>query len=432
MSSDRALRTNGPASGARFGARRLASSDLWLSGDFLKLWTATGVSLVGSSFALLAVPLLAVLTLDASPRQVGILSALELMPYLVLGLFAGAWVDRLPRRPIMVTAHVGRALVLGTIPLAALAGVLTMPFLFVASFAFGVLTLFFDVAHQAYVPTLVTSARLVAANSRMQASRAAAEIAGPGLAGVVVQALTAPLAVAVNAAAFLGAAVCTASIHGDEDAPDGGRRLLVQEVRDGLAVVFGSPLLRSIAASAATLYFFVASIAALVVVYATRDLGLSPAEIGAAYSVGSAGTLAGAVANGPFAARAGPGRTMAVSAVVAGLSPLPLALATHNSAFALLILSQLLLGFGATVFGITQVSLRQALTEQRLQGRVNGTLRFLGVGSQALGALLAGFLGQLVGLRLTIALAAVGGPVAFLFIRFSPVHGLERMPDGRS
>ena len=263
--------------------RGLPAADLWRDRDFVRFWAGESVSLVGSQITALALPFMAVLVLGASPAQMGLLGALGFLPFLVVTLPAGAWIDRHRRRPTLIVANLARAALIATIPLAALFGVLRMELLYVIAFAVGVLTVAFDVAYLAYVPSLVSRERLTTANGRLLASASAAEMGGPGLAGLLISLVGAPLALAVDAASYVVSAVSLIGISREEPAPPPeapGRRDLVAEIREGLRVTFGSPLLRAVAAEAATYNGLYQMIEVLILLYFTRQLGLNPATIG--------------------------------------------------------------------------------------------------------------------------------------------------------
>jgi hypothetical protein len=225
---------------------------LSLGTDFVRFWLATTAALFGSSFGLVVIPLVAGLTLRASAGQVALLGFLELAPYLIFGLFVGAWVDRVPKRTLMITSHVLRAATLAVIPAAYSLGILSVGLLYVTSFVFGFLTMLFEVAHQSYLPIVVGDADLLEANGRMQFSRSSAELSGPGAAGAAVQVLAAPLALVANALAFLGAAALIFSMRRrEEPAPRPG--LLMRDVREGLVFVFHDRVLRAVAGSLSAL-----------------------------------------------------------------------------------------------------------------------------------------------------------------------------------
>jgi MFS family permease len=402
---------------------------LWRHRDFLKLWTGQTVSVFGSQFTHLAVPLIAAMVLKASPAQMGVLSAVVTAPFLLIGLFAGVWVDRWRRRPVLISGDVGRALVLSAIPIAYLAGALSMPLLYAVGFLTGVLTVFFDVAYQAYLPSLVDRAQLVEGNSKLEASRSTAQIAGPGLAGVVVQIISAPLAIVFDALSFLISGVFIGLIRRSEPSHGTTRAPMLGEIREGLAVVFGNPMLRAIAGCTGTANFFASAAGALYILFVTRELGMKPAAIGAVFSLGSVGALAGVLLAGSLARRLGIGRVVVAAPLISGLGFVPVVLATPALAVPLLTLGALVSSFGYPIYNISQVSLRQALTPHRLQGRMNATMRFLVWGTMPLGALAGGALGQVLGLRPTIAIAAAGATLAFVWVWRSPVRALRQIPE---
>ncbi len=396
----------------------------------MKLWTAQTISVFGDQFTGLAIPLIAALTLRATPGQMGILTAVERAPFLLIGLFAGVWVDRLPRRPILIIGDLGRAAVLLSIPLAAVLSGLSMPDLYTVGVLVGVLTVFFDVAYQAYLPALVDRRHLVEGNSKLETTRSLANLAGPSIAGVVIQVLSAPLAIVLDALSFVASGGLISMIRQREPHQERlVRSPMMAEVREGLSVVFGSRFLRSIAGCTGTSNFFDSALFTLYILFATRELGLGPAQIGLIFSLGNVSGLLGALAAGRLGARLGVGRTIVGSALLTGLGAVPIALATPDTAVATLVLAGLLLSFGVPVYNINQVSLRQAITPHRLQGRMNATMRFLVWGTMPLGGLLGGALGEALGLRAAIAVSAAGGLLAFLWVAFSPVRGLQAIPE---
>ena len=409
---------------------RISPASLWRHRDFLKLWVGETISLFGSQFTFLALPLIAALTLQASPAEMGILTAVETAPFLLIGLFAGVWVDRRRKRPLLIAGDLGRALLLGTIPLAAFAGVLSINQLYVVGFLVGICTVFFDVAYQSYLPALVNREQLVEGNSKLEVSRSVAQLSGPGIAGVVIQLLTAPLAIILDVLSFLISGLFLGLIRREEPAPTRAAHPSVfADIREGLAVVFGNPYLRAIAGSTGTSNFFGNAIGALFILFATQDLKLSPAAIGIAAGLGNVGGLVGALLAGRLAARFGLGRVIIGSMFLAGLSGLLFAVATPASALPLIVFSGFCAGMGGTIYNINQISLRQAIIAQRLQGRMNATMRFLVWGTMPLGGLAGGLLGELMGLRSAIALAAAGGTLAFLWVLASPVRTLSQIPE---
>ncbi len=402
---------------------------LWEHADFLKLWTAQTISVFGDHFTELAIPLIAVLSLGATPGQMGILTAATRAPFLLIGLFAGVWVDRLPRRPVLITGDLGRAVVLLSIPLAAALGSLSMLHLYAVGVLVGILTVFFDVAYQAYLPALVHRGQLVEGNSKLEATRSLAGLAGPSIAGVVIQLVSAPLAIVLDAISFVASGGVISLIRRRESSAERlVRGPVLVEVREGLSVVLGNPLLRSIAGCTGTSNFFSSALFALFILFATRELKLGPAQIGVIFSMGGVTGLIGSLTAGWVAKRLGVGRTIVGASLLTGLATVPVAAASAGTAW-LLILSTMLGSVASPIYNINQVSLRQAITPHRLQGRMNATMRFLVWGTMPLGGLLGGVLGASLGLRAAIAVAAAGGLLAFLWVALSPVRTLRAIPD---
>jgi MFS family permease len=407
---------------------------LWRHPDFMKLWTAETISQLGTQVTLLALPLTAILILKASPFQVGLLGTMEFLPFILVGLPAGVWVDRLRRRPILIAGDLGRALALGSIPLAYELGVLHIVQLYVVAFVTGVLTVFFDVSYQSYLPSLVDRDRIVDGNAKLEVSRSGAQLAGPGLAGALIQILKAPVAILADAISFLGSALFVFLIRKkespvDRNGPDGSRRSMRTEIAQGLRYVWRHPLLRPIAFCTATSNLFGFIGQAVLLIFVVRELGLSAGAVGLAFSIGNIGFLLGAFLSGRAARRIGVGRTIVGSAVLFGLAFLPVPLATRGSIFPILVIAMLFGGFGNVLYNVNQVSLRQSITADRMQGRMNATMRFMVWGTIPIGSLIGGVLGGSIGLRPTLWVAAIGTLLAFIPPLLSPVRSLERIPE---
>ncbi len=412
--------------GIRFGG-------LWRHPEFVRLWTGQTISQFGTQVSQLAIPLTAALVLNASPAEMGLLGAVEFAPFLLLSLFAGVWVDRMYRRPILVVADCGRTLLLGSIPVAAMLGVLRIEQLYIVSLLAGVLTVFFDVAYQSYLPVLVTREHLVEGNSKLEVSRSVAQIAGPGIAGGLVQLVTAPIAVAVDAFSYIASVISLLLIHTVEPAPArqaGEAGSIWAELREGLGVVLGNPLLRSIAGCTATSNLFGNGIQAIFVLYVTRELGLQPAVIGLIFAVAGPGALLGSLLAGAAARRLGLGTTILASIAIGELSNLLIPFAAGPTAVitAVLMVVSFLSGVSNPIYNINQVSLRQVITPDRLQGRMNASMRFIVWGTIPLGALLGGTLGQILGLWPTLVAMALCGLLAPMWVIFSPVRQLRAQP----
>lgn len=408
-------------------------SALWRDSDFLKLWGGQAVSVLGSQITFLALPLTAVLMLGASPLQMGILTAAQTSPSLLVGLFAGAWVDRLRRRPVLIATDLGRGFLLGTVPLLAVLDVLRMEHLYAVGFLAGVLGIFFDAAYKSFLPSLVGPEHLVEANSKLEVSRSAAEIGGPGLAGGLVQLASAPAAILVDALSFVWSALLLALVRKRERAPEPSerRRSMPGEIGEGLRFVFGEPLLRPVALGMGTLSFCNSVFEAAWLLYLTRGLGIGPGLLGVIFATGSVGFLAGALVAGRVTSRLGVGPAVVATPVVIGFADLltPLAGLLPLAAVPLLIAGQFTFGIGRTVGAINTVSLRQAITPERLWGRMNASMDFTVYGLTPLGALAGGALAQGIGLQPTLALAAAGEMLAFFWLFSSPMRRLRSIPE---
>lgn len=392
--------------------------------DFRRLWLGESVSAVGSQITLLALPLLAVLVLDASPLDLGLLTAAGLAPWVLFALFVGVWIDRLRHlRPLLIATDLGRAALIASIPLVALFGAVRLPQLYVVAFLAGTLTLVFNVAYVSYLPTLIERDRLVDANGKLQASQAAAQIAGPSLAGLLVQVLTAPIALVFDAASFVVSAVCLAVIrHPEAERTPTTDGSLWKDLRTGLGFVVHDPLQRASAGAAATLNFFGLGQLAIVVLFATRYLALDPGAIGLAFALGSIGALAGAIAASSVAARYGTARAIRASMLVfpVGLALVPLAAFAGPGlpAAAVLAASELVSGVAVSIFDVTLSGLRQAETPHALMGRASGAMSFITQSAKPLGALFAGLLAQAIGVEPTLWITALGGLLVLPWVVF--------------
>lgn len=397
--------------------------------DFLKLWSAETFSAFGVQFSGLAIPWIAALTLKASPFEIGILGALSTVPFLVFGLFVGVWADRSRRRPIMIMSDIGRALALATIPLSALLFDPDLILLYAVSFTVGTLTVFDDVSSYAYLPSLIDSDQLVEANSRIETSRASAQVAGPSLAGILIQIVTAPVTVIVDAVGYFGSAGFLSWIRKEESQVKRMEKTsVVQDVREGLAIVFNNRYLWSIAGSTGTSNFFSSAIGALFILFATQELALNSAELGLVFTLGSVGALIGALLANRVGKRLGVGRTIVASIFVGGMSWIAVYFASPSLGVPLLVLATFLGSVGSIIYNVNQVSFRQAIVPVEKQGRLNATMRFLVWGTIPVGSIVGGVLGGILGLRTAIGIAAVGGTLAFLWVLLSPVRRITEIP----
>jgi MFS family permease len=405
---------------------------LWRNADFLRLWSAQTVSQFGSQVTNLALPLAAILVLGASTFEVAAVGVVEFLPFVLFTLPAGVWVDRLRRRPILVAADWGRAAALVSIPLAYLAGALTLGQLYAVGFVSGVLTVFFDVAYQSYLPSLVEREQIGEGNSKLEISRSGAQVAGPGVAGVLVGAFGASYAIAVDAASFVGSALFMMAIRRVEELPAAlgdSRRRMRAEIAEGLRYVFRHPLMRPLMLFVATSNFFTTLISSILLVFAVRVLHLSAATIGLIFSLASLGTLVGALSATRIAGRFGIGSTLIGSAALGGLAFVLIPLASGSLAIPFLVVAQLLFGFCALVCNIVGISLLQAITPDRLLGRMNASRRFVVWGVIPVGGLAGGALGSHLGLREAMWIGAVGASLAFLPLLFSPTRLVTETAD---
>jgi MFS family permease len=401
---------------------------LWHNRDFLWLWAAQSVSQFGSQITGLALPLVAILVLDATAFEVSALVVVDWLPFFLFSLPAGAWIDRLQRRPILIAADWGRAVALASIPLAYLFDVLTLGQLYIVGFATGTLTMLFDLSYQSYLPSLVARDELGEGNSKLEISRSGAQVAGPGMAGVLIAALTAPYAILADAISFVASALFLSRIRRPERKPERSRETrprLRAEIREGLRFVIRHPLLRPIMVFVAVSNIFTNLLFAIFLVYAVRELGLSAQTIGLIFSLGSVGSIVGALTANRVALAFGIGPGLIGTATVGGLGLLLIPLATGDLVIPFLVVADLVWGFYVLNYYVTAISLIQAITPDHLLGRTNASRRFVVQGVIPLGALLGGALGTVVGLRPTIAIGAVGASVAVLPLFFSPLRQVK-------
>jgi MFS family permease len=406
---------------------------LWQQRDFVNLWLGRTISEVGSRITRTGLPLIAALMLGATPAQMGILAAMGAAPVLLVGLLAGVWVDRRRRRPILIAADLGRAALLLSIPLAFVLGRLTIEQLYVVAALTGVLTVFFDVADQSFLPGLVSREHLVEGNSKLEASGALAEISGPALGGVLVQTITGPMAILLDALSFLVSAATVFAIRKPEPppAPPQPQANFLHEAGGGLRFIFRQPILRAIAGFESIGSFFGGFYAALYTLYAVNVVHVSPALLGVLIAGGGIGGLLGTLITGPITRRLGRGTTMVATVVLGvGLS-FNTALAAGPPLIvgvALLLSAQVIGDCIDTVFFINAVSLRQQITPDHLLGRMNAGMHFLTGGVHPFGILLGGVLGGLIGMQNAFWLAGAGGVLAAAWIIRSPIRQLDRPP----
>src|SRR5438093_7011779 len=408
-----------------------STPSLWRHRDFLLLWSGQSVSRIGDQFTGLAVPYMAAYVLAASPGEMGLLGAAGTLPFLLFGLLVGVWVDRRQRRSVLILADVGRGAIIATIALLGLASLLQITYLYVFSFFIGILTVFFDVAYQAYLPALVERNQLVDANSKLETTNSVAGTGGPAVAGAVIEGFSAAAAMVFDAASFFFSALTLIAIRKREAVPPPAeRRSVLADIREGLHVVVGEPRLRWIAACTAWSNFFSNMIfAALLILYLKNALGFTPLSLGLLFTVASLGGIVGAATSSRIAKRIGVGPSILAGAILFSLPALPLPFVTGPLAFPAIPAMFFVSFVGNLLYNINQVSFRQAIVPVRLQGRLNATMRTIVWGTLPLGAFTGGGLGDLIGVRNAIIVGLVGGAFASLWILFSPVRRIREMPE---
>ncbi|WP_312118056.1 MFS transporter [Brevibacillus reuszeri] len=392
--------------------------------DFRTFWLSHTATQFGTQVALLGLPLVASLTLAASPLQMGILGALEYAPFLLIGLFAGVWADRARRRPLLIVSNVGRALLLALIPLIAFLGILRMEWLYAIAFLTGVCTVFFDIAYQSYLPTLVSREQLVGTNSLLESSRSAAQMAGPGLSGVLIQMLSAPVTMLVTSLSFFLSALSLCFIKTEEPTPSrpDRARSLWQDIREGLQLSFSEPLLFGVIRCSAIFNFSWNMMFSVYVLYAISELHISSGWLGFVYGGMGVGFFLGAVLVHKAIQTFGMGPVVVGSAAIASCGGpfAPLALGTGSAAVFLLMMGQFFFGLGMSMWSISTLSLRQTIVPAHLQGRVNATVRFAAWGAYPLGSLAGGIIGDHFGMQIALFAGAAGLMIAVLTLLFTP------------
>jgi predicted MFS family arabinose efflux permease len=398
--------------------------------DFRMLWAGDTASQFGTFVGNTVLPLLAATALAASPLEMGVLTAAEKAAFLVLGLPAGVWVDRMRRRRIMIGADLARGSLLLTIPLAWWAGILTLHQLIVVALLVSVCTLFFDVAYQSYLPSLVGRARLVEGNAKLQTSQSVANVTGPGLAGILAQLLGAATAGAAVGVSFLTSGACLLRIRSHE--PEPARRRdsrLRSDVAEGLRFVFGNRTLRSVTACTASGNLAGGAFTAVEVLFLSRVLGLPASGVGAMLAAGGLGGVLGALTASGWMRRVGQARAVWLVPLLTWPAQLLVPLAAPGWRLGLAALGLAAVGYGIVVYNVAQVSYRQAICPDRLLGRMNASVRFVVWGTLPIGGLLGGALGEWIGVRATVWATSVGLALTVLWVVCSPLRTLRDIPD---
>ena len=405
---------------------------LWRHAGFVRLWSAQAISTFGARIARTGLPFAAVLTIHAHPSALGVLAAMSTVPAVVVGLFSGGLVDRSRRRPLMIFADLVRAAALLIVPIAAIAGILSMTELYVAAVVVGGASALFDIADHAYLPSLVGKADLIEGNAKLAVTESVAEIGGPALAGFLVQLLSAPIAIGVNAVSYLASAGLLATISDEERAhlPGKTRNLWHIDLRAGASVIFASPLIKPLFLMAISSPVFEGFFAALYSIYAIKVLHLSPSLIGVIIGVGGVGALFGASLSSLSCRKFGPGPTIVFGYIASALSAffVPLATGSTLTKTAMMMAAQLFGDSLAVAAIIPSSSLRQTVLPGEALGRTAALFRAGAGASTLVGALLGGFLGETLGIRMTLFIAVCGILACTSVGLFSPLTKLKEMP----
>jgi MFS family permease len=404
---------------------------LWRHRQFMKLWTAETISQVGTQVTMIALPATAIGPLHATAFQVGLLTACETAPFLLIGLPAGVWIDRMSRWRTLIVGDLGRAVVLGSVPAAAAFHVLRLPQLYAVAFVTGIFTVFFDIAYQSYLPSLVYRDQLIAGNAKLEISRSGAYVAGPAIGGWLVQLIEAPFAILVDAVSYLGSALFISRIRAEEppiERHEDGSGSMKKQIGEGLRYVLGHPLLRPIAACTSISNLFTTMAFTLTILFG-RHLGMSYARLGTVFSLGTVGALLGAVLAERVARKIGLGWAIILPMIIFSVVDFGWPLATPSTASIVFVTVMFFAGGTGVIYNVNQVGLRQAITPGRMLGRMNATMRFIVWGTMPIGALLGGWLGGQIGLRNTLWVSATGNMLAILPPLFSPVRKLREIPQ---
>jgi MFS family permease len=411
---------------------RLPRGPLWRNRDFLFLWSAQSVSQVGSQVTGLALPLAAILVIHASTFEVAALNVVDVLPFALFSLPAGVWVDRLRRRPLMIAADWGRAAALGSIPVVYAFGALTLGQLYLVGFVAGTLTVFFDVSYQSILPSLVERSQLGDANSKLEVSRAGAVIGGPGLAGVLVGAISAPYAIAVDAASFLGSALLLGAMKRVEQIPERVVRRMRSEIAEGLRYVVGQPILRAMMLFVAANNFFSILMSSILLVFAVRELHLHAATIGLIISLANIGTLLGALTATRLARAFGIGPAIVGLAALSGFGNFLIPFARDGYAIPFIVGAQLVYAYCAIAMNVNGITIYQSIVPDRMLGRANASRRFVVWGVIPLGGLAGGALGASIGLRHAMLIGAIGTALSFLPLLRSPLRRVRVAEDAEA
>jgi len=402
---------------------------LWRHRNFLLLWSGQTISEMGSAVTQLALPLTAVIVLRASTFQVGALTAAETLPFALIALPAGAIVDRRTKRWLMIWCDIGRMLIIGSVPLAAAFGTLTLGQLYAVAVAAGVCTVFFDVSYQSYLPALIGTDELVEGNGKLGATQAFAQLAGPGLGGGLVGLIGAARALSADAISYAVSVASLLAIRAREEQPHPDQRQrLTTEIKEGLTFVLRHPILRKIVACTGTANLFGSMAMALQIIFLIRVLHVRPAATGLLIAVAALGGVVGGALSGRLSRRIGSARIIWFSMLVLSLPQLLVPLAEPGWRVAAFAVGLAGFWFSAVIYNVAQVSYRQAICPPRLLGRMNAAVRWIVWGTLPIGGLLGGAFGTALGIRATLWVAFAGSWLAGWWVFFSPLRTMRDIP----
>jgi MFS family permease len=404
---------------------------LLLHPDFRRLWVGQSVSDVGTSVSYVVVPLVAVVYLHATAFEVGVLSALEWLPWLLIGLPAGVWVDRSRSRPLLIWCDVVRLALIGSLPLAAAFDALTIGQLFGVALGTGLATVLFQVAYQSYLPALIARTDLAEGNAKLQGSQAVANVIGPGIGGLLVQLFRAPFALIADAASYLVSVLALLRIEAREPEPVAlEQRSVRTEIAEGARYVRADPLLRVLTISPAIGNCFFIGYEAIVVVFLVRSVHVEAGTVGVLLALVGFGAVIGAAIARPVSRRIGTSRALWVGMAVTSPFSLLIPLTSRGWGLAFFVVGNVVLLIGVLIYNVTVSAFRQAYVPSQLLGRVVATMRFVLFGTMPLGALLGGTLASLLGARTAVWLLIIGNLIPIFVLYFSPLRTMRDLPDG--
>jgi MFS family permease len=410
----------------------MARGNLWNHRDFLKFWIGDTVTQFTGPITDLALPTVAILTIQVSAFQLGVINSLGFIAFPTLGLFVGVWMDRIRRRMVMIVVNLIEVATLATVPAAFLLGILGLYQLYAVSLIMGTCALFFDVAYQSYLPSLVNKEDVVEGNQKLETSESAAQVVGPSIASAMMQLFGAALSLTADAFGTLIAALMLVWIRKPEPHPEHSSAdregHFFAEMKEGIRVITGNKLLWTQAGCTGTYNLGANIFGVAILLYAYRILGISKGVIGIIFSIGAVGFLLGALISSAVTERLGLGRTIALaSACGFGLLIAPIA----RGSLAVLIIgaAYFIAGLGTPIYNINQVSLRQVITPNRFQGRMNATMRTIVWGTIPVGALLGGILSTSLGIVPTLTVGGLISGGSFLWIALGPIFNLVKQPE---